>query len=406
MALPERIRLEDFPHSPYARELAAGVSRLRFAQRLERIYRSVHLSRMRTRIRLWFTLMGVIALMDLGFRLGTRIGFQTAARAGAVADFTALILAPLAWSRYYARFYLPLARLLVPIFATAVAVDVALSATDQGERFAVLPISILVIFFFTGLLYRAAMAASIMLFASFVVTCIVVGVPHQVLIPGICLTMLTLLLCIVGYRDVEYFHRRTFLETALISELVSRDGLSGLTNRLAFDEHLQALWNRAQREQRPLAILMLDIDHFKAYNDTHGHQAGDTVLREVARLLNEVARRPLDMAGRYGGDEFIAVLYDLPQQNIADIAERLRQSVQRGLAASVSSSDIRITVSIGAGVMTPGADRSAHGGVQLADEALYEAKLNGRNRVVIKGMEEYERLETGSFRAATAVPAA
>jgi diguanylate cyclase (GGDEF)-like protein len=375
MALPERIRLEDFPHSPYARELAAGVSRLRFAQRLERIYRNVHLSRMRTRIRLWFTLMGVIALVDLGFRLGTRMGFDPAARAGAVADFTALILAPLAWSRYYGRLYLPLARLLV-------------------------------IFFFTGLLYRAAMATSIMLFASFVVTCIMVGVPHQTLLPGIGVTLLTLLLCIVGYRDVEYFHRRTFLETALISELVSRDGLSGLTNRVAFDEHLKALWNRAQREQRPLAILMLDIDHFKAYNDTHGHQAGDSVLREVARQLNEVARRPLDLAGRYGGDEFIAVLYDLPQQNIADIAERLRQSVQRSVAATLATSDTRITVSIGAGVMIPGTDRSTHGGVQLADEALYEAKLSGRNRVVIKGMEEYGQLETGSFRAATVVPAA
>ena len=406
MALPERIRLEDFPHSPYARELAAGVSRLRFAQRLERIYRNVHLSRMRTRIRLWFTLMGVIALVDLGFRLGTRMGFDPAARAGAVADVTALILAPLAWSRYYGRLYLPLARLLVPIFATAVAVDVALSAADQGQRFAILPISILVIFFFTGLLYRAAMATSIMLFASFVVTCMLVGVPHGTLLPGIGMTLLTLLLCIVGYRDVEYFHRRTFLETALISELVSRDGLSGLTNRVAFDEHLQALWNRAQREQRPLAILMLDIDHFKSYNDTHGHQAGDAVLREVARQLNEVARRPLDLAGRYGGDEFIAVLYDLPQQNIADIAERLRQSVQRNIAATLSTSDARITVSIGAGVMIPGTDRSTHGGVQLADEALYEAKLSGRNRVVIKGMEEYGQLETGSFRAATVVPAA
>jgi diguanylate cyclase (GGDEF)-like protein len=404
MGLPERIDLEDFPHSPYARELAAGVSRLRFATRLERIYRSVHLSRMRSRVRLWFTLMGVIAVGDLLFRLGTRIGFNPAARAGAVADFTALILAPLVWSPYYARFYLPMARVLVPMFATAVAVDVAISA-DGGQRFSVLPVSILVIFFFTGLLYRAAMLTSIVLFASFVITCLVVGVPHQTLLPGIFVTLLTLLLCIIGYRDVEYFHRRTFLETALISELVSRDGLSGLTNRVAFDEHLQALWNRAQSEQRPLAIVMVDIDHFKAYNDTHGHQAGDTVLREVARLLNEVARRPLDLAGRYGGDEFIAVLYDLPQQNIADIAERLRQSVQESVAAKLSRSDKRITVSIGAGVMVPGAERSAHGGVQLADEALYEAKLSGRNRVVIKGTEEYSRLETGSFRAANIVPA-
>src|SRR6185437_12402174 len=164
----------------------------------------------------------------------------------------------------------------------------------------------------------------------------------------------------------------------------------------AFDEHLQGLWQRAQREQCPLAVLMVDIDHFKAYNDTHGHQAGDTALRTVAKLLNEVARRPLDMAGRYGGDEFIAVLYELPRESIAEVAERLRQSVQESVSLQ-STGTTPITVSIGAGVMIPSVERSMQGAVQLADEALYEAKLSGRNRVVIKGMDDYGQLETGSF---------
>ncbi len=408
MGLPERIRVEDFPHSPYARELVRGVSRMRFSKRLELIYRGVHLSRMRVRIRLWFTMMGFIALMDVGLRLsGGPNPFVPPTWPQLMSDGATLILAPMVWSPWYTRFYLPLARLLVPVSAAGMAISVGVDFMHGHlQQLVLLPITILAVFFFTGLLFRAVLVTSIILFASFVITLLLGGPVHLApLLPSVVSILTMVTLCIIGYRDVEYFHRRTFLETALISELVSRDGLSGLMNRVGFDEHLQALWQRGQLEQRPLAVLMVDIDHFKAYNDSCGHQAGDVVLRAVAKLLNAVARRPLDMAGRYGGDEFIAVLYDLPQQSVAEVAERLRQSVQEQVATLQPAAAAPITISVGVGVMIPHANRSVQGGVQLADEALYEAKLAGRNRVVVKGIDEYSRLETGSFRASTVAPA-
>jgi len=198
---------------------------------------------------------------------------------------------------------------------------------------------------------------------------------------------------------VEQSHRRNFLEDALIGELVARDGLSGLMNRRAFDEHLLRVWQHALRDQRSIAVFMIDIDHFKRYNDTFGHQAGDVALRCVADVIQGFARRPLDIAARYGGEEFAMVLYDLAVPHIQNIADRLREAVQN-LALNREageSAGATVTVSVGVGLVSPTIGRTPQGALQLADEALYEAKRAGRNRVVMKGMEVYKLLVTGAF---------
>lgn len=411
MTLPDRIKLEDFPHSPYARELRQGVARLRFAARLEEIYRRAHLMHMRLRVRLWNSVIAALALADVISRVtGVGDGLGSPRAAAITADVSALLLAVLVWSPRYTRLYLPIARLLLPISTGAIAVLVARHMLEgQGTQLAVLTINILAIFFFTGLLFRAALVTSLALLAAYVATLLAAGAVHTVLLPSLLVVLLMLLLCIVGYRDIEHSHRRNFLETALIGELVARDELSGLASRPAFDEHLAQLWPQAQRTGRTLAVLMVDVDQFKAYNDSHGHLAGDAALRAVAQMLKSVARRPMDLAGRYGGDEFIAVLYDLPVERVEEIAERLRQGVQEAahggdLLGREPPTIAPLTVSIGAAVLVPGEGRSMQGAVQLADEALYEAKQAGRNRVILKGMDEYRRLETGSFRASATVP--
>jgi diguanylate cyclase (GGDEF)-like protein len=229
---------------------------------------------------------------------------------------------------------------------------------------------------------------------------------------------------IVSYRDIERSYRRSFLESALMADLVARDDVSGLMNRRAFDEHMLRLWQHGQRERRSVAVLMVDIDHFKAYNDAHGHQAGDRALRGVAQLLKGCARRSMDLAARYGGDEFVAVLYDISRENVAEIAEHLRRAVQEAVlqpaaspdgtaasadaassggagtapAAGAAAGTSAVTVSIGVGVVIPLMGRTFQGAVQLADEGLYEAKQAGRNRVIVKSPEDYYRLNTGSFR--------
>jgi diguanylate cyclase (GGDEF)-like protein len=145
---------------------------------------------------------------------------------------------------------------------------------------------------------------------------------------------------------------------------------------------------------------MIDIDHFKAYNDEWGHQAGDQVLRSVAKVIQGFARRPLDVAARYGGEEFAVILYDLGFSHTQYLAERLRESVQTLARDAEIWTGPEVTVSVGVGFAVPSVSRNPEGVVQLADEALYEAKAAGRNRIISKGAEAYVFLNTGSFSKA------
>jgi len=169
-------------------------------------------------------------------------------------------------------------------------------------------------------------------------------------------------------------------------------------NRRTFDERLLCIWQQALRDRRSIAICMIDVDHFKRYNDSFGHQAGDVALRTVAGLIQEFARRPLDLAARYGGEEFAMVFYDLSPANVQDIAERLIKRVQAE-RINVAKPELGLTISIGVGLISPGVGRSPQGAIQLADEALYEAKRAGRNRFVVKDAEDHRLLNTGIFRA-------
>ena len=201
----------------------------------------------------------------------------------------------------------------------------------------------------------------------------------------------------MGYQ-LERVQRAHFLESRRLLEAAARDGLSGLFNRRRFDEHLANCWNYAQRDGKLLAVLLVDIDCFKPYNDRYGHQAGDVVLRQVAAALARSARRPLDFVARYGGEEFAVVLFEPSREYVAEVAENIHAEVaalQIPHEASVAAK--QVTVSIGVAILNPTPDRSAAGGLQLADEALYAAKETGRKRTVYREAE-HAALATGVFR--------
>jgi diguanylate cyclase (GGDEF)-like protein len=181
--------------------------------------------------------------------------------------------------------------------------------------------------------------------------------------------------------------------------MASRDGLTGIGNRSAFDEHMDKIWYQAGREHTSVALLMVDIDYFKAYNDYYGHQAGDECLRHVARALAHCARRPLDFTARYGGEEFAVILYDVRRSEVDELAMRMQAGIASlALRHPASPVAAQLTVSIGVACVVPEANRSRFGFIQLADEALYEAKGAGRNRTVVMD-REYEEMSTGPFRA-------
>lgn len=165
-------------------------------------------------------------------------------------------------------------------------------------------------------------------------------------------------------------------------DLSSTDGLTGLANRRRFDAVWETEWQRALRQGLSLAVAMIDVDQFKAYNDHYGHQAGDECLKQVAQVLGTMAQRSGELAARYGGEEFVVILPSLDRDEALTEAERIRAAVQAlhiehafGTGAGV------LTISIGVATCIPSQGESSAGLLRAADAALYEAKHQGRNRV-------------------------
>ncbi|NML33469.1 sensor domain-containing diguanylate cyclase [Paraburkholderia antibiotica] len=179
--------------------------------------------------------------------------------------------------------------------------------------------------------------------------------------------------------------RRQRVEREL-ERLAGTDGLTGLHNRRALCETLDREWLRARRTGSVLSLLFVDIDHFKAYNDTYGHQAGDAALTAVASCIRTVIQRPGDCVGRYGGEEFIVVLPDTDAAGATVVAENMRAAIG-GLGIAHRGCEFgRVTVSIGATTWRPDLETDVSVVIRAADEALYSAKAGGRNRVAQVGM--------------------
>lgn len=171
-----------------------------------------------------------------------------------------------------------------------------------------------------------------------------------------------------------------------LERLAKRDGLTGLSNRHHLDQVLHAEWARLRREQCPLSLLMIDVDHFKAYNDRYGHLAGDECLREIARTLQHALLRPSDVAARYGGEEFAVVLPDTDVQGAETVAHRIQERVEALRLPHAHGEGGRVTLSIGLACVRPKRDTQPEQLVLMADEALYRAKHGGRNRFVVHSL--------------------
>jgi diguanylate cyclase (GGDEF)-like protein len=176
-------------------------------------------------------------------------------------------------------------------------------------------------------------------------------------------------------------HAQTRFEAEKLSELALTDPLTGLANRRCFDAALLAEYERAAREQQPLALLIVDIDHFKAFNDTRGHAAGDECLKTVACTLRDHCSRPGDLVCRWGGEEFAIVLPGNDRQGAAHVARELVEVVAAlRLDHGNSGAASHVTISVGTASVMPAGAFDAQDLVRSADEALYAAKHSGRNR--------------------------
>ena len=189
-------------------------------------------------------------------------------------------------------------------------------------------------------------------------------------------------------RTVELAHANQML-TGLnlqLEALSNTDGLLGIANRRYFDARLAVEWSRAVREQQAVSLLMIDVDHFKHYNDTYGHQAGDACLQSIAQAALSAVKRPTDLLARYGGEELMVLL----PSTALNGAKRMAQSIRKAIADrhiphadSPVSGEAEVTVSIGIATMTPDEATGPAALVAAADQALYAAKDGGRNRVCV-----------------------
>ena len=182
-------------------------------------------------------------------------------------------------------------------------------------------------------------------------------------------------------RARVHTHLTLKAQSDLLRQWVYIDGLTGVHNRRQFDERLAAEWGRAARSGSALSVVLIDVDHFKRFNDRHGHQAGDDCLRRVAAALKAGLRRPGDLIARYGGEEFVCLLPDTDRAGAVVLAEQLRTAVQ-ALHIEHGDSPVApvVTVSLGACTQTANLPGSAADVLRAADAQLYRAKSEGRNR--------------------------
>jgi diguanylate cyclase (GGDEF)-like protein len=183
------------------------------------------------------------------------------------------------------------------------------------------------------------------------------------------------------YAAARLHHESTLETTQRYERLALVDGLTGVANRRKFDDTFPREWARAMRDGRPLALLMMDVDFFKSFNDSYGHQAGDLCLQHVARALADCLQRPADLFARYGGEEFIALLPATDADGATAFAEKMRATLRDLAIVHEGSSLGYVTVSIGVVADLPAVGTTADDMLRAVDDALYRAKLGGRNRV-------------------------
>lgn len=186
-------------------------------------------------------------------------------------------------------------------------------------------------------------------------------------------------------RETDLSKAKARLEEAnlALARLAAQDGLTGIANRRAFDHALENEWRRATRDVTPLGLVMVDVDHFKRFNDANGHPAGDDCLRRIARMLADTLSRPGDLAARYGGEEFALLLPATDPKGTLALAEKVRAAIERlAIPHGDSSAGPVVTVSAGAASLVPARGGNAEALVAAADRALYAAKNGGRNRAV------------------------
>ena len=387
--------------SPYAEQLKRGFQGLRFSGLLEKDFRDFYVAQNLPRARLsgLIALIVVLAVTCIDLLLGTSTGGPlNTLRLGILCPLLVIIGAAIsvpAAQRYYTE-VVAVGVTLIGFVVTYIAHLGALA----GSSYVLAGLVLVVLYgcLFLGLLFNVAVTIGAILIAGHFITGIAIGLPFDALSYSAAILGGAAVIGSISTYNLEHALRTNFLETRLLNELAERDGMTGLYNRRIFDDYMERLWRQSRREGTSVAIIFVDIDFFKVYNDLYGHQAGDDCLKRVAKCIARGAKRPFDFAARYGGEEFVLVLYGPPDEYARTVPEQIHRDVlELGIPHAGSQAAKYVTVSVGMALARTETSRSLAGAIQAADEALYQAKREGRDRVVFRDSNG-DDVETGNFR--------
>jgi diguanylate cyclase (GGDEF)-like protein len=386
-SMPPVVATHDNEESLVSRVLARGYGWLQFPEPLESEFRADHLLASVRWVR-----------MCLFIAVGTSLGFAVIDHwvihaSNAIPDVVrfglqlpVLFVCLLAtYKPFYVNLYQVSMQLWGPLFGIG---SVLLASYAQEQHTALVGGRILLVAFFyyfmSGLRLKQTLRGNLIILLALIAAGLL-G-----LMPGQAATYLTFsLICAnviggAGAYALEYANRTSFLERKLLVEIAELDGLTRLLNRQTFESRVRDTWRRAISERQSVTVIMIDVDHFKLYNDHYGHQAGDDCLRRVAAAVRSaVGMRPGDCVARYGGEEIVAVLFDRTPAEAQETAQRVVSEVAgQAIPHALAVECARVSVSVGAATQLPPLTSSYDAIVRLADSALYTAKRQGRDRSV------------------------
>jgi diguanylate cyclase (GGDEF)-like protein len=369
-----------------AEPIGAGRLQLKFPDReLERQFLLSYRAAARPWIRISLavalsTVLG-FAIIDHWLLVGPRLAPPDLWRFGLQLPLV-LIMMVLTTPRLYLRWYQPAIQAAAPLFGVGT-VLMAVEATPAQLPLvaARLLLAAFYFYFMLGLTFSAALRSNVVLIGAYAGAALLGAIAPTVATYSLFVLLCANLIGGAGCYALEYANRVAFLERRRLAEVATHDGLTGLLNRAALEEQARSRWEHAQRAREAVSVLLIDIDHFKAYNDHYGHQAGDRCLQEVALAIRAaVRRRPLDVVARYGGEEIIAILVGSDRADAASAAgQALKAVADLGIAHSASPTRPYVTVSVGVTTVEPGGEYSHESAVRLADIALYATKERGRD---------------------------
>lgn len=396
--------LNEATHVSLVPKFLPGSNRATDASReLDRIFRTYYIDRMLpiARIALVLWIACVIAVTVLDALLMPAAFFDQTVMLRLLGMLAPLTLALVATFFVGQRRWLPYITAFAALFAGAMALVISALATQIGaaDVYWSTIFALSCIYLLLGLTLRQSICAGWPLFIGYLALVSISAVPTRESAYGILFLALLNFVGTISSYLLERNAREAFDSSQELKRLARTDGLTGLFSRRAFDQHMRQIWKQAQRDEKRVAVIVADIDHFKLYNDCYGHRMGDGCIRAVADVIAASVNRPLDMVARYGGEEFVIVLYDPTASFLETFTQGLCQKVV-GLDIEHKASETApiVSLSIGAAITEAAGHVNPDHLIRQADDALYEAKNQGRNQSIVY-RAEWGKQTTASLAA-------